>query len=216
MTKTETETTKFGLETYSPASLYTRRTEILPLATSHLAIAHLCNQFNHVFALLISIPDSRALTFIKIGLNLSYFAKNFKIFESSPETAPSFQISGYVPESNYVLPRQISLPPDFSLMPRRKSINFYQNNPKIKLFCKTKIFLRVLGALIPDPNGLRRSSQTLRTQSLSPLQNSGYAPDPRRVLLILPSFRFLQWEIIKLANNNRYLQKWSSSAIFQL
>ena len=39
-----------------------------------------------------------------------------------------------------------------------------------------------MGALPPDP----------RTLPLSPLQISGYAPDARRVLLILPRFRILQ------------------------
>ena len=39
---------------YLRYQLVNKRTVILPLATSHIAIAHLCNQFNHVFALLIS------------------------------------------------------------------------------------------------------------------------------------------------------------------
>ena len=36
--------------------LVNKRTEIVPLATSHIAVAHFCNQFNYVFAQLISVP----------------------------------------------------------------------------------------------------------------------------------------------------------------
>ena len=54
------------------------RTEILPLATSHIAIAHLCNQFNHVFALLMSMPHFKSINFIKTGLIL--FLQNNKVF----------------------------------------------------------------------------------------------------------------------------------------
>ena len=39
---------------YGTSLIVNKRTEIFPLATSRIAIAHLCNQFNHVFALLIS------------------------------------------------------------------------------------------------------------------------------------------------------------------
>ena len=57
-----------------------KRTEILHLATSHIAIAHLRNQFNNVFALLISKPHVKSIIFIKIGLKLSYFAKKIQNF----------------------------------------------------------------------------------------------------------------------------------------
>ena len=62
--------------------LANKRIEILPLAISY--IAPLCNQFNYVFALLVSTPLLKALIFIKIDLKLSYFCKklqNFKIFK---------------------------------------------------------------------------------------------------------------------------------------
>ena len=38
-----------------------KRTENLPIGTSHIAIAHLCNQFNYVFALVISMLLYRVL-----------------------------------------------------------------------------------------------------------------------------------------------------------
>ena len=38
--------------------LVNKRTEIFPLATSQCShIAHLCSQFNHAFALLVSMPS---------------------------------------------------------------------------------------------------------------------------------------------------------------
>ena len=39
---------------YGTTLIVNKRTKILPLASSHIATAYLCNQFNHVFALLIS------------------------------------------------------------------------------------------------------------------------------------------------------------------
>ena len=67
--------------------------------------------------------------------------------------------------------------PDGSL----KSINFYQNKPKSKLFLKEKKFLSAWGSALRPPNTAR-----------PPLQFSGYAPDTRRVLLILLSFGILK------------------------
>ena len=44
--------------------LVNKRTELLLLATSHITIAHhLCNQFNHGFALLISMPRFKSIYF---------------------------------------------------------------------------------------------------------------------------------------------------------
>ena len=43
--------------------LVNKRTTILPLATSHIAIAHLCIQFNHGFVLLISMPRFKSINF---------------------------------------------------------------------------------------------------------------------------------------------------------
>ena len=68
-----------------------------------------------------------------------FFQKSTK-FSSAGGSAP-LQISGYVSEFNHVFALLISMPPEFSLMPRFKSINFYQNKPKIKLVLKkNKIF----------------------------------------------------------------------------
>ena len=60
--------------------LENKRTEILPLATSNKT--HLCKQVNLVFAFLISMSRFKALIFIKIGIKLSYFCKNYKTFET--------------------------------------------------------------------------------------------------------------------------------------
>ena len=83
-------------------------------------------------------------------------------------------------------------------MPHFKSINFYPNKFKIELFLQNKNF-RVLMALPPDPQWPPAELPNSRTQSPSPLQISCYAPDTRRVLLILPSFRILQLDVIELA-----------------
>ena len=56
-----------------------KKTEILPfIATFHIDL--LRNLFNHVFALLISMPRLKAITFIKIGLKSSYICKKYKLF----------------------------------------------------------------------------------------------------------------------------------------
>ena len=54
------------------------------------------------------------------------------------KSPPSLQISGYAPEFNHVFALLIFMPPEFFLKPDFKSINFYQNKAKIKLFCKKK------------------------------------------------------------------------------
>ena len=56
-----------------------KKADILPLTTT--LIAHLRNQFNYVFALLIPMPRFKTLIFAKIGLKLSCFGK--KIAKSS-------------------------------------------------------------------------------------------------------------------------------------
>ena len=86
-----------------------------------------------------------------------------------PPPPPPLQISGYAPESNYVFALLIFMPPEFSLMPDFKSINFYQNKAKIKLFLQKKIiFFERWGLRTQTPNGTRwigRSCQTLETAS---------------------------------------------------
>ena len=83
---------------------------------------------------------------------------------------------------NHVFVQLIFMPPEFSLMPRLKSINFYQNKPKIKLFLQKNKKFQVTSIRAPKP----------QIQPLHPLQVSGYVPDARRVLLILQRFRILQ------------------------
>ena len=105
------------------------------------------------------------------------------------------QIFGYAPESNHVFALLISLPPEFSPMPRFKSINFYQNKSKIKLYLQKNKIFRVLGAPPSDcqrPPADEGGAARIPNTAPPPLQISGYAPDTRRVLLILPSFRILQ------------------------
>ena len=59
----------------------TKMTEILPLAISN--IAHLCNQFNHAFALLILMLRFKCINFYHEGRKYLNFAKKLKIFEYS-------------------------------------------------------------------------------------------------------------------------------------
>ena len=49
----------------------------------------------------------------------------------TPKRAPPLQISGYAPESNHVFALLIFMPPECSLKPDFKSINFYQHKANI-------------------------------------------------------------------------------------
>ena len=51
----------------------------------------------------------------------------------------------------------------------------------------------------PDPRRMGAELPNPPKQPVPLLQISGYAPDTKRVLLILPSFRILQWEVIEPA-----------------
>ena len=149
---------------------------------------------------------SNALIFIKTGLKLSNFSKKKKIQHfrglgappQSPQTAPQFQYSGYTPESNHVFALLISMPPEFSVMPRLKSINFYQNKPKIKLFLQKNKLFRVLGAVPPGPQWLPAELPDPRTQPLPQCRFLVAHPNTKSVLLIFPSFRTLQWAVVEL------------------
>ena len=55
--------------------------KIIPLATSHHVI-HLCNQFGHVFAGLISLPRLKSINFYQNRLKLSFFAKKYNIWSA--------------------------------------------------------------------------------------------------------------------------------------
>ena len=74
------------------------------------------------------------------------------------------QISGYAPNSNHVFALLIFMPPDFSLKPDFKSINFYQNKAKIMLFLqKKKFFFERWGLRTQTPNGIRRKGRNFQT-----------------------------------------------------
>ena len=74
------------------------------------------------------------LVFVKNRQNLVRWG----LRPQTPEKAPPLQISGYAPESNYAFAQLIFMPPEFSLKPDFKSIIFYQNKAKIKLFLQKK------------------------------------------------------------------------------
>ena len=114
-----------------------------------------------------------------------------KIFErwglcpQTPEKVPPpLQISGYAPEFNHVFALLIFMPPEFSLKPDFKSINFYQNKAKIKLFLQKKPFFLSAGAPHPDPQWYSADRAELPDprKSASQLQISGYSPDIKRVM----------------------------------
>ena len=61
------------------------------------------------------------------------------------------------------------MPPEFSLKPDFKSIDFYQNKAKIKLFLqKKKIFFERLGLRTQTPNGIRRIGRSFQTPERAP------------------------------------------------
>ena len=76
------------------------------------------------------------------------------------------------------------MPPEFSLKPDFKSINFYQTKAKIKLFLqKQKNFFERWGLRTQTPNGIRRIGRSFQTpERAPPYQISGYSPDIKRVM----------------------------------
>ena len=121
--------------------------------------------------------------------------------------------------SYHVFALLISMLLEFSLMPRFKSVNFYQNNLKIKLFLqKNKIFW-VLGLRSQTCIGFRQMRTKLRDprNSPTPPQISGYQPYTEgfiifiTLLLNCSSFLVLgsyNEKLLSLPNNNRFHQKW--------
>ena len=109
--------------------------------------------------MLISMPHLKSINFYHKRPKIKFFLqnKNKKIFErvglspTPPKQSP-LQISGYAHESNHVFALLVFMPPKFSLMPRLKIINFYQNKPQIKSFLQNNKIFRVLGALPPAPD----------------------------------------------------------------
>ena len=89
-----------------------------------------------------------------------------------------------VENSNHVFALLIFMPPEFSLKPDFKSINFYQNKAKIKLFLqKKKIFLSAGGSAPRPPMVSGGQGGAFRPQKEPlPLQISGYSPDIKRVM----------------------------------
>ena len=83
------------------------------------------------------------------------------------------------------------LPKSYLMLSLKSSI-FYQNKPKIKLVLQKENFSGAGGralAELPDP----------QIQLFSSLQISDYTPNTRRVVLILPNSRILQWKVFELA-----------------
>ena len=62
--------------------LVNKRTEILPLATSHIAIVHLCNHFNDVFAPLIFMPYFKSFKFYQNRPKISLFLQKLQNFQA--------------------------------------------------------------------------------------------------------------------------------------
>ena len=88
--------------------LVNKKTKILAIAISQ--IAHSCNQYNHVFALLISMPCFNSINFDQNTPKIkSFFPKNYKIFErlglcsQTPITAPPLQIFALVGTSPLIV-----------------------------------------------------------------------------------------------------------------
>ena len=79
----------------------------------------------------------------KIKLGFVKNRQNFRALGALPpdprqSPPPPLQISGYAPKCNYVFALLIFMPTEFFLKPDFKSINFYQNKAKIKLFLQKK------------------------------------------------------------------------------
>ena len=96
------------------------------------------------FTLLICMQRFNSIKFYQNRPKIKLvFVKNRKIFRAlkSPRKKPPtpLQISGNVPESNHVFAMLIFMPPEFSLKPDFKSVKFYQNKARIKLFFAKKI-----------------------------------------------------------------------------
>ena len=72
------------------------------------------------------------------------------------------QISGKAPDSNHVFVNFYASRV-FSLMPRFKSINFYENKAKIKLFLQINKIFQMLGLRPQSPNGLLQSFRIPKT-----------------------------------------------------
>ena len=89
----------------------------------------------------------------------------------------------------------------------KKKLNFYQNKPKINLFLQKMKCFECWVLHLKTPNGLWRMGAelpVLRAQPFPPPHISGYAFDTRRALLVLASFKILQWQVIELTAVMKY------------
>ena len=68
--------------------LVNKRTEILPLATSHAAISHLCTQFYHVCALLISKQRFESINSYQNKFKIKLFLQKNTNFLCARVSAP--------------------------------------------------------------------------------------------------------------------------------
>ena len=82
------------------SQLVNKRTEILAVATSNKT--HLCNYYNDVFAMLISMPRFKCINFYENSPKIMlFFPKKYKKFERLAPP-PDLQLSvagGFVPDS---------------------------------------------------------------------------------------------------------------------
>ena len=81
-----------------------KKAEIFLLTTT--LIAHLCSQFNHVFALLIPMRLChvlKALIFAKIGLKASYFCKKLQNLRACPKTPLPPAVGSVAPKPQWLL-----------------------------------------------------------------------------------------------------------------
>ena len=98
--------------------LVNKRTDILSTATSHIAL--LWNLYNHVFALLISMPRFNSINFYQNRPKIKIFLpKKYKIFErwGSALRPPSSGGWGFHLQTPNCLRRWGTLPPDPATVP---------------------------------------------------------------------------------------------------
>ena len=87
--------------------LVNKRTEIRAIATFHSDIAHFCNYYNHVLALLISLPRFNSINFYQCKPKFKLFKtiQNFRalgVLPPDPLNSPlPLQISGYAPDQQH-------------------------------------------------------------------------------------------------------------------
>ena len=125
------------------------------------------------------MPHFKSINFYQNRPKITLMLKKSIVFErwglcpQTSETSPPFQISGCAPGSNQVFVLPISMPPEFSLMTRFKSIYFYQNQPKIKLFLQ-KNFFECWRFRPQTPNGQRQMRTELPVPPTQPFPTADF------------------------------------------